>query len=77
VKSAVRPSVEPVSGIASHKDDPRVIASRERIKRFGLPAAMNLQKLLSKGSRADASARPANVARSPAPSVAAGAEGRC
>jgi hypothetical protein len=39
--------LNPISGIASHKDDRRVIASRERIKRFGLPAAMNLQKLLS------------------------------
>jgi hypothetical protein len=39
--------LNPASGIASHKDDPRVIASRERIKRFGLPAAMNLQKLLA------------------------------
>jgi NAD(P)-binding Rossmann-like domain len=43
--------LNPVSGIASHRDDPRVIASREHIKRFGLPAAMNLQKLLSERSR--------------------------
>jgi hypothetical protein len=43
--------LNPVSGIASHKDDPRVIAAREHIKRFGLPAAMNLQKLLSERSR--------------------------
>jgi len=42
--------LNPISGIASHKDDRRVIASRERIKRFGLPAAMNLQKLLSEAS---------------------------
>jgi hypothetical protein len=41
--------LNPSSGVASHKEDPRVIASRERIKRFGLPAAMNLQKLLSEG----------------------------
>jgi hypothetical protein len=41
--------LNPISGVASHKEDPRVIASRERIKRFGLPAAMNLQKLLSEG----------------------------
>jgi hypothetical protein len=39
--------LNPVGGIASHRDDPRVVASRERIKRFGMPAAMNLQKLLS------------------------------
>jgi hypothetical protein len=43
--------LNPLSGIAPHRDDPRVIASRERIKRFGLPAAMNLQKLLSERSR--------------------------
>jgi hypothetical protein len=43
--------LNPISGIASHKDDPRVVASRERIKRFGLPAAMNLQKLLAERSR--------------------------
>jgi hypothetical protein len=40
-----------LSGIASFRDDPRVIASRERTKRFGLAAAMNLQKLLSEPSR--------------------------
>jgi len=39
--------LNPISGFASHKDDPRVSASRERIKRFGFSAAMNLQKLLS------------------------------
>lgn len=38
--------LNPNSGIAAHRDDPRVAASRERIKRFGLPAAMNLQTLL-------------------------------
>jgi hypothetical protein len=43
--------LNPVSGIAPYKDDPRVIASRERIKRFGRPAAMNVQKLLSERSR--------------------------
>jgi hypothetical protein len=42
--------LNPISGVASHKEDPRVIASRERIKRFGLPAAMNMQKLLSERS---------------------------
>jgi hypothetical protein len=35
------------SGMASHRDDPRVVASRERVKRFGLQAAMNVQKLVS------------------------------
>ncbi len=39
--------LNPLGGIGAHKDDPRVAASRERIKRFGLPAAMNLQKLIS------------------------------
>lgn len=39
--------LNPLGGIESHRADPRVTASRERIKRFGLPAAMNLQKLLS------------------------------
>jgi hypothetical protein len=43
--------LNPTSGIAAHRDDPRVAASRERIRRFGLPAAMNLQKLLSGRSR--------------------------
>jgi len=42
--------LNPGSGIAAHKGDPRVVAARERIKRFGLPAAMNLQKLLSERS---------------------------
>jgi hypothetical protein len=39
--------LNPASGMATHRDDPRVVASRERIKRFGLPAAMNLQQLIS------------------------------
>ena len=42
-----RSRLNPVSGAASHRDDPRVVASRERIKRFGLAAAMNLQNVLS------------------------------
>jgi hypothetical protein len=37
--------LNPVNGISSYRSDPRVIEARERIKRFGLPAAMNLQKL--------------------------------
>jgi hypothetical protein len=40
--------LNPMSGISSHKDDPRVVESRGRVKRFGLPAAVNLPKLLSK-----------------------------
>lgn len=43
--------LNPVSGIASHRDDPRVIDARERIKRFGAAAAANLQKLLSERRR--------------------------
>jgi hypothetical protein len=39
--------LNPVSGIGSHRDDPRVIDARERIKRFGAGAVVNLQKLLS------------------------------
>jgi hypothetical protein len=38
--------LSPASGSGAYRDDPRVIASRERFKRFGLPAAMNLQKLI-------------------------------
>jgi hypothetical protein len=37
--------LNPTGGMAAHKEDPRVVASRARIKQFGLPAAMNLQKL--------------------------------
>jgi NAD(P)-binding Rossmann-like domain len=43
--------LNPNSSIASHRDNPRVAAARESIKRSGLPAAMNLQKLLSERSR--------------------------
>jgi hypothetical protein len=39
--------LQPTSGIAAHRNDPRVIASREQMKRFALPAPMNLQKLVS------------------------------
>ena len=42
--------LNPNSGIAAHRDDPRVAAARESIKRSGLAAAMNLQKLLSERS---------------------------
>lgn len=40
--------LNPIGAIGSHKDDPRVIASRERIKRFGFQAAVNLQTLLAR-----------------------------
>jgi hypothetical protein len=43
--------LNPNSGIAPHRDDPRVAAARESIKRSGLAAATNLQKLLSEPSR--------------------------
>jgi hypothetical protein len=39
--------LNPTSGIGPHRDDPRVVGARERIKRFGLAAAMNLQKFLA------------------------------
>jgi hypothetical protein len=39
--------LNPISGIPSQLGDPRVIDSRERIKRFGAAAVENLQKLLS------------------------------
>ncbi len=44
--------LNPLSGLAAHKDDPRVIDARERIKRFGAAAAANLQKLLAAPGRA-------------------------
>jgi hypothetical protein len=39
--------LNPVGGIATHRDDPRVVESRERIKRFGPSATASLKKLLS------------------------------
>jgi hypothetical protein len=39
--------LNPLGGIAEHKDDPRVVASRDRLKRFGAAATTNLQKLLA------------------------------
>lgn len=39
--------LNPTSGIVAHRDDPRVIDARARIKRFGAAAAANLWKLLS------------------------------
>jgi len=41
--------LNPLSGIASHRDDPRVVDALERIKRFATAAAANLQKLLLPG----------------------------
>ena len=41
--------LNPVSGIAAHRSDPRVAEARERIKQFGAAAAMNLQKLVRAG----------------------------
>jgi len=40
--------LNPVSGVAAHRDDPRVVDGRERIKRFGAAAAANLPKLLAR-----------------------------
>ncbi len=39
--------LNPVSGLAAFRDDPAVAATRERIKRFAFPAAVNLQAILS------------------------------
>ncbi len=39
--------LNPVSGIAAYRSDPRVVEARERIKQYGPPAAMNLAKLAS------------------------------
>jgi len=44
--------LNPVSGIAAYRSDPRVVEARERIKQYGLPAAINLQKLASGGGQA-------------------------
>jgi len=38
--------LNPVAGVASYRDDPRVVEARERIKSFAAAAAMNLQRLL-------------------------------
>jgi hypothetical protein len=42
--------LNPIGGMMLHKDDPRVVAARERMKRFGMAAAMNIEKLVSKSS---------------------------
>jgi hypothetical protein len=38
--------LNPVGGLGTYRDDPRVVESRERIKQYALPAAMNIQKLV-------------------------------
>lgn len=38
--------LNPLGGIGRHRDDPRVVEARERIKRFGLAAAGNLARLV-------------------------------
>ena len=43
--------LNPTSGSAAHRNDPRATAAREMIKRSALPAAINLQKLLSEHER--------------------------
>jgi hypothetical protein len=43
--------LNPASGVAPHRDDPRVIDARDRMKRFGGAAAANLMKLLSDRGR--------------------------
>jgi hypothetical protein len=40
--------LNPTSGLPSYKSDPRVVTAREQTKRFALPAAMNLRKLLGR-----------------------------
>jgi hypothetical protein len=42
--------LNPTSGIAAHRDDPRVVDARERLKRSGAAAAANLQRLISQRS---------------------------
>jgi hypothetical protein len=41
--------LNPLGGIGGHRDDPRMIEARERIKRFGAAAAGNLVKLARAG----------------------------
>jgi hypothetical protein len=41
--------LNPTSALPSYKTDPRVASARERIRRFALPAAMNVQKILDRG----------------------------
>jgi hypothetical protein len=39
--------LNPTSGIASYRDDPRVIETRERIKRSAAAAGMNVRRILA------------------------------
>lgn len=48
--------LNPASGLAAFRDDPSIAATRERVKRFAFPAAVNLQTILSAPTPA---ARPA------------------
>lgn len=45
-----RSRLNPTSGITSHRDDPRVVDARERLKRFGPAAAANLMRLTQLGA---------------------------
>ncbi|HEY5948163.1 MAG TPA: NAD(P)-binding protein [Kofleriaceae bacterium] len=38
--------LNPASGVVAHRDDPRVVDARERLKRSGAAAAANLQRLV-------------------------------
>jgi hypothetical protein len=40
--------LNPASGFPAYRDDPGMTETRERIKRFAFPAALNLQKLLAR-----------------------------
>lgn len=40
--------LNPMSGMAAHREDPRVVDGRARIKRFALSAAQNLTKLVQR-----------------------------
>lgn len=48
--------LNPLGGIGLHRDDPKVVEARERIKRCGAAAAGNLVKLLREGPAAPAPA---------------------
>lgn len=57
-----RTRLNPTSGVAAYRDDPRVIQAREHIKQFGAAAASNLEKLVrsraAEGSAGRARCRP-------------------
>jgi hypothetical protein len=50
--------LNPASGMAAHRDDPRVIEARERVKRYGAAAAQNLSKLVASARRSPANEGP-------------------